>query len=121
MGGGLGVAVAFGLTAGLDEENRFFTLLILGVGGLLLGGVIGYAVSAIRRGGVTMETEPQAGSKLEGFGTTKAGVAGGFAMIVVSVVWFVGGLLMADRIYFYPPILFIIGMVSVGRGMFGSE
>lgn len=44
------------------------------------------------------------------------GVLGGIAMMVIAVVWFVVGW-MAGRIFFYPPILFIIGLVGLIRGM----
>jgi hypothetical protein len=33
-----------------------------------------------------------------------------------ATVWFVVGL-AADRIFFYPPILFIIGLISVIKGL----
>jgi hypothetical protein len=41
-------------------------------------------------------------------------------MIVIAVVWFVGGL-AGGRIFFYPPILAIIGIVAVFKGILGSE
>jgi len=40
----------------------------------------------------------------------------GIGMMVGAVVWFVVGW-MAGRIFFYPPILFIIGLVSLGKGI----
>ncbi|MBV8879989.1 MAG: hypothetical protein JO332_08505 [Planctomycetaceae bacterium] len=40
----------------------------------------------------------------------------GIGMMVGAVVWFVLGW-MAGRIFFYPPILFVIGAVSVGKGL----
>ena len=43
-------------------------------------------------------------------------VIGGIVMMVIAVVWFVVGW-MAGRIFFYPPILFIIGIVAVIRGI----
>ncbi|MEO1994471.1 MAG: hypothetical protein ABGZ17_04270 [Planctomycetaceae bacterium] len=51
-----------------------------------------------------------------GFGGTNAGVLGGILMIVVAVVWFVGGL-AAGIIFKYPPILLIIGIVAIIRGV----
>ena len=41
---------------------------------------------------------------------------GGVAMMVGAVVWFVVGW-MAGRIFFYPPILFVLGIVAVGKGL----
>ena len=48
-------------------------------------------------------------------GRTKA-ILAGVGMMVGAVVWFVVGW-MAGRIFFYPPILFVIGAVSLGKGL----
>lgn len=45
----------------------------------------------------------------------KKGIAGGIVMIVLALVWFFGGLAL-DRIFFYPPVLLILGIVAVVRG-----
>ena len=45
-----------------------------------------------------------------------AGVLGGVIMILIAVVWFVLGL-MANRIFFYPPILFCIGIFAIVKGL----
>ena len=42
----------------------------------------------------------------------KKGVLAGLVMILIAVVWFFGGLAV-DRIFFYPPVLLIIGIVAV--------
>jgi hypothetical protein len=47
------------------------------------------------------------------------GVAGGVLAMVVAVVWFIAGL-AADRIFFYPPILFIIGLCGFFKGLAGG-
>ena len=47
----------------------------------------------------------------------ESGMFGGLAMMVIAVVWFFGALVFADRIYFYPPILFIIGLVRFFQGL----
>jgi len=44
------------------------------------------------------------------------GVLGGAAMIAIAITWFVLGL-AANRIFFYPPILFIIGVVALIKGL----
>ena len=44
------------------------------------------------------------------------GVLGGVIMIVIAVVWFVLGL-MADRIFFYPPVLLCFGIFAVIKGL----
>ena len=46
------------------------------------------------------------------------GIITGLLMMVGAVVWFVLGLL-ADRIFFYPPIMFVLGLVAVVRGLLG--
>lgn len=41
-------------------------------------------------------------------------------MMVGAVVWFVGGLFV-NVIFFYPPILFALGIAAVVRGMQGTD
>lgn len=45
----------------------------------------------------------------------KKGVLGGVAMIAIALVWFFVGL-AAGRIFFYPPVLLVIGIVSIVKG-----
>jgi hypothetical protein len=45
----------------------------------------------------------------------KKGVLGGLIMILIAVVWFFGGLAI-DRIFYYPPVLLIIGVVALVKG-----
>ncbi len=52
----------------------------------------------------------------ESYGMSK-GVIGGLIMMLIAIVWFVGGL-ACDIIFFYPPILFIIGLVAFVKGLF---
>ncbi|MFZ5554760.1 MAG: hypothetical protein ACOZCO_16720 [Bacteroidota bacterium] len=49
-------------------------------------------------------------------GGTNAGIIGGIIMMVGAVVWFIVGY-YAGYIFFYPPILFIIGVIAVVRGV----
>jgi hypothetical protein len=49
-----------------------------------------------------------------------ASMVGGIVMMLGAVVWFVGGLFF-DIIFFYPPILFIIGLVAFFRGMLSGN
>jgi hypothetical protein len=39
--------------------------------------------------------------------------------MAVAVVWFVIGY-EAGRIFIYPPIMFVLGLVAVVRGLFGA-
>jgi len=45
------------------------------------------------------------------------GVTGGVAMMGISVLWFFGGLVFLDRIFFYPFILFAIGIYACIKGL----
>lgn len=45
----------------------------------------------------------------------KKGVLGGLIMILIAVVWFFGGLAI-NRIFFYPPVLLVIGIVAIVKG-----
>lgn len=45
-----------------------------------------------------------------------AGVVGGLTMIGIAVVWFVGGY-MAGYIFYYPPVLAVIGLWAVVKGL----
>jgi hypothetical protein len=55
------------------------------------------------------------------FGPEKKGIAkgvlGGFAMMAIAVVWFVAGWAVG-YIFFYPPILFLIGLYATLKGVF---
>lgn len=48
-------------------------------------------------------------------------VLGGIALMVIACVWFFGALFLADRIFFYPPIMFIIGLVTVVKGLMSGN
>ncbi len=54
------------------------------------------------------------------FGSMNAGVIGGLLMIVIAIAWFVAGL-MGGIIFFYPPILLIIGVGAAIKGLTGSD
>jgi hypothetical protein len=55
------------------------------------------------------------------FGNVNAGMARGFLMMFIAVAWFGVGYFAMERIFFYPPILFLIGLVSFGKGIFTNE
>lgn len=44
------------------------------------------------------------------------GVIGGILMMGIAAIWFFGGL-ACDRVFFYPPILFIIGLYAFFKGL----
>ena len=47
---------------------------------------------------------------------TSKGVIGGIAMMAIAAIWFVLGWI-AGYIYFYPPILFLIGAYALIKGL----
>ena len=55
------------------------------------------------------------GKSVEG-GILNSGAIGGLLAMIGAVVWFVAGLAF-DTIFFYPPILFIIGLVAFFKGL----
>lgn len=44
----------------------------------------------------------------------------GILMMVGAAIWFFGGLAVGV-IFFYPPVLFVLGLISFVKGMFGGE
>ena len=55
-----------------------------------------------------------------GFGSVNAGVAGGVLMMIIAVVWFIGG--AAVGVYFiYPPIMFVLGIIAIVKGGLGNN
>lgn len=53
-------------------------------------------------------------------GIFNSGVAGGLLAMGGAVVWFIAGL-ANDVIFFYPPILFVIGLAALGKGLMKSK
>jgi hypothetical protein len=49
-----------------------------------------------------------------------AGMGGGLLLMLGAVVWFFVALLVFDVIFFYPPIMFIIGLVAFFKGIAGK-
>jgi hypothetical protein len=65
------------------------------------------------------EQQDNSGRSLEG-NIINGGVGAGILAMLIAVVWFILGL-MNDWIFFYPPILFIIGLVAFIKGLTGEE
>jgi hypothetical protein len=53
------------------------------------------------------------------FGSINSGVVGGVLMILIAVVWFIAGL-AGGIIFFYPPILFVVGLIAIAKGLAGN-
>jgi hypothetical protein len=62
------------------------------------------------------EAEARQGSFAPERAGMSMGVVGGLLMMGAAVVWFVVGL-MAGYIFFYPPILFVIGIIALFKGI----
>jgi hypothetical protein len=54
------------------------------------------------------------------FGSLNGGVVGGVLMMLIAAVWFVVGL-WAGWLFYYPPILFVIGIIAIIKGCMGGE
>ncbi len=55
-----------------------------------------------------------------GSGTAAASIGGGILMILGAIVWFVVGL-MNNYIFFYPPVLLVLGMITLVKGLMDRE
>jgi len=53
-------------------------------------------------------------------GILNSGVGGGILAMFIAVVWFILGLLN-NWIFYYPPILFIIGLIAFIKGLVGGD
>jgi hypothetical protein len=54
------------------------------------------------------------------FGSVNSGAIGGILMMIIAAAWFFVGLSF-NRIFFYPPILFVIGAIAVIKGVLGGN
>jgi hypothetical protein len=54
------------------------------------------------------------------FGSMNAGVIGGLLMMLIAVVWFAVGLAVGI-IFFYPPILLVLGFIAMVKGLMGGR
>lgn len=54
----------------------------------------------------------------ENFTGINRSIAIGIGAMVVAVVWFVVGIFMQNKIYFYPPVLFVGGLMGFLKGVF---
>ena len=63
--------------------------------------------------------EPKKHSSMEGR-VWSGSVMGGLLAMLIAVIWFVGGL-FAGFLFYYPPILFIIGLVGMIRGLIADD
>jgi hypothetical protein len=71
------------------------------------------------RRAVPIDYKPKERERRSGL-VISAGVVQGLLMMGGAAIWFFLGL-AADRIFFYPPILFVIGIVRLVGGLTGNE
>lgn len=57
----------------------------------------------------------------QGFGSISSGVSGGVLLMVVAALWFFAGIVVANRIYIYPPVMFVIGVLAMIKGSTTSK
>jgi hypothetical protein len=67
----------------------------------------------------TRYSQPRVSFERGWFGSMNAGIVGGLLMILIAVVWFVVGLAFGI-IFFYPPILAVIGVIAIIKGAVDS-
>lgn len=75
--------------------------------------------SSRQRNKNSCQDSEQTGRSFEGR-ILKGSVGGGALAMGGAAVWFVAGL-MNDVLFFYPPILFIIGLIAFFKGLAGGE
>lgn len=59
------------------------------------------------------------GRSLEGR-IINGGVVGGLLAMLIAVVWFVVGVFAFDLVFYYPPILFVVGLIAFAKGLAGG-
>ncbi len=64
---------------------------------------------------VAVEDDSEGFFKYEKKGMKK-GVLGGVIMILIAIIWFIAGYSIG-YIFYYPPILFIIGVIAIIKGV----
>lgn len=64
--------------------------------------------------------EPPPPARSYGSGVSAGPMVAGILMMVGAAVWFFAGL-AAGVIFFYPPVLFVLGIISFFKGLFGSD
>lgn len=112
LGAGLGVLLP-------ETRSEPLAIGIITVCGALAGLGLGFAWGLIRR----TDDERQQGTGLEGLAAASRGNGGvglGIVICVLAVGWFFGGL-AANKLYFYPPVLLVFGLISIGRGLMGKR
>lgn len=135
----LSIVLGFVLGSGIYGDDMFFEFAIYAIGGALTGATLGFGIHYFTRepdisrlyaeanrerkpseilSGETVAQQQEPFFSGKKYGTV--GIVRGSLLCVAAVVWFVLGLTI-DRIYFYPPVLFILGLVDIFRAMFWSS
>lgn len=112
-----------GVVLRLRKGSQFFVDEAGGDGQLWLKvrsvtGKEGYLAADVKRKEVIQraEDDEEGGAFAPERAGVRAGVVGGVIMMVIAAVWFFLGW-QAGRVFFYPPILFVIGLYALVKGL----
>lgn len=108
LGAGAGLAMP-------ETRAQPIAIGIVAVCGAIFGTLVGFSIHLLTRSDEERNREIQ--TDVAGAASGRGGIVGGAVIIVLAVAWFLIGL-AAGRIYFYPPVLLIFGLISIVRGIF---
>jgi hypothetical protein len=66
------------------------------------------------------ESREERGGAFSGIAVSPS-ITTGMLMMVGAVVWFCLGIMLIDTIFFYPPVMFVLGAAAVVKGILGRE
>ncbi|MFT5819488.1 MAG: hypothetical protein ACI8ZM_000712 [Crocinitomix sp.] len=72
---------------------------------------------AIKRQEANERREIIAKEEQKGIFAGNGGIIGGIALIILAIVWVTVGLVLMDRIFFYPIVLVIGGIITISKGV----
>ena len=117
---GFVAGTALGALAGVampETRSQPIAIGVIAVCGSIFGTLIAFVAHMLTRSDEEREREIQA--DVAGAARGRGGIVGGVLIVVLAIVWFVIGL-AAGRIYFYPPVLLVFGLISIARGLFAG-
>ena len=112
---GLGIAFGTGFSETMALEVGVYTVV-----GLISGAAVGFVIHAATfRAKDPGETSVAVRLGLgRGFG---GGFAGGVVIIVIAVPWFLIGYFAMERIYFFPIVMFVLGIAAIVKGIMSAD
>jgi hypothetical protein len=73
--------------------------------------------SAVRRQEAAARRKVEEMEDKKGIFSGNAGTIGGAILILLAIVWVTVGLVLMDRIFFYPIVLVLGGVISINKGI----